>query len=355
MTRRPLRALFALSLLSACTQDEQELPFSVSASQSVSKTISASGGTLSTPSGASLTFPNGSLAANTAVTITPTAPSAVASAIGTPLAAMSMAITPSGTQLAVPAQFQMLINSHANAWMAVMLLETAGSASVFPSAELDITNHIMHTDISRLGTLTPIIPPASAIITIPGALAASVSGALLADAGAAAGVKTISKSCGGFVGTTYVPCPGLSASASANVIARFPHIVGIFPTINGSFTLAGDPALGVPVVVTGNFNSLTTFRFQSGGGAGATSLDVTANMAATAASRATQVGNTLTITNLNVTTSTVNGGTSTTLKSVNFTVSGSTATVTESRTISLGSGVPTGTVSISLAFDITTF
>ena len=360
MIRRQIPGLLAVALLAACTQDEQKLPFSVGANQSVSKTISTGGGTLSTPSGASLTFPSGSLAASTAVTITPTAPSAAASAIGSPVAAMSMAVTPSGTQLAQPAQFHMSISPDAgaetqNAWLTTILLEHAGTMMVFPKADLDLTNKIIRTDITRLGTLTPIIPPASAIINIPGALSASraLGSVTVADAGALAGVKTISKTCGGFNGTTYAPCPGLTATATQNVIDRYPEIAIVFPSISGSLTLAADPAI-VSAVVTGSLNSFTTFRVQSGGGTGATSVEFTVVMAATAASRATQVGNTLTITNLQVTTTQEDGTTSTITKSVVFQVSGSTATATETRDVDLGDGT-LGSLTVSLAFDITTY
>jgi hypothetical protein len=363
MIRKVLPVVLSATLLAACQPDEQTLPFETSSPTPVSQTISTGGGLISTPAGAALLFPSGSLGAPTSVTITPSAPSAIATALGTPLASNAMTIGPSGQQLAAPAVFETKIETtNANTWLAAVLLEAGTFRKVYANVNIDLNNGILRTNINRLGTLTPFIAPASARFPVPSFLAnAAVHTSLDLPAQTAAnGVKFLSKSCGGFTAAgTYVPCAGLSASASANLIQKYGTVEGIFPIINGSLTFTGDPSVAL-TTVTGTFDASTNFRVAaSAPGGSATTLDFFITVNATAATRASQVGSTLTLTNVSVTKSWTGHSPVTTTQNLVFTVVGGTAKFDESRTVDLGddaNGLPqTGTVRFQLVFDITTF
>jgi hypothetical protein len=363
MIRKVLPVVLSATLLAACQPDEQTLPFETSSTASVSQTISSSGGLISTPAGASLLFPSGSLAASTTVTITPTAPSAIASALGTVLATNAMAITPVGAQLVVPGVFETQIQTtNPNAWLGAVLLEAGAIRKVYANASIDLNNGILHTNIDRLGTLTPFVAPAAArfpVTKFVASAAVHTSLDLPADL-AANGAKTVSKNCGGFTAAgAYIPCAGITATATQNVIDKYGAVEGLFPMINGTLTFASDPTVA-PAVVTGGIDASTNYRVAaSAPGGSASTLDLFITVAPTAATRATQVGSTLTLTNVNTTMSWTGHSPTTTLGSVVLTVSGNTASLDETRTVDLGddaNGVPqTGTVRLRLVLDITIF
>ena len=350
MTRHVVPALLTAVLLTAC-QDDQALPFE---QQSSTRSVPASGGTVSTPAGAAIIFPSGSLPGTTSITLAPLSLSAGASAIGVPSSDHSMRIDPAGQVLNTPATLETeLTSTNADRWLSVQLLESPSGKQVFADGDVDLTNNILRTQVTRLGTFTPILPPASARFPVtPAALALSTPATL-----AAGGAKTLSKTCGTFNASgAYVPCPGLSYTASANVLAKYDNLQGVFPQISGpGLVFASDPTTTASTV-TGSITGFTPYRVLSEDGTTATTFTVTIVVTATTATRATQVGNALTLTNVQVST-TWSGDTDApevTTKSVTFTVSGSTATMTESRVIDLGNG-ESGTVTVTLAFDITTF
>src|SRR5215212_10137432 len=160
MTRQVLPALLAALAMTAC-QSDQTLPFE---QQVASKTIPASGGVVSSPAGASITFPSGALATSTTVTVTPQATATVS--VGTPSGAsgiQSIAVTPAGQALTKPATVEAkLASTSADRWLSVLLAQTPGGWRVFPLGSVDVTNNVLRTDVNVLGTFTPIIPPANA-------------------------------------------------------------------------------------------------------------------------------------------------------------------------------------------------
>src|SRR5215208_6453586 len=105
MRFRRLLVVAAAGAATAC-QQEQQLPFSVANQAPVEKTITTTGGTVSTPAGSAVIFPSGALASTTPVSVQTGAPSARLAAFGPASSKAATTISPAGQTLAVPASFE---------------------------------------------------------------------------------------------------------------------------------------------------------------------------------------------------------------------------------------------------------
>src|SRR5829696_1350775 len=107
MRFRRLLVVAAAGAATAC-QQEQQLPFSVANQAPVEKSITTSGGTVSTPAGSAVIFPSGPLAA-----------------FGPASSKAATTISPAGQTLAVPASFETRLDAgNPENWLSVLLLET---------------------------------------------------------------------------------------------------------------------------------------------------------------------------------------------------------------------------------------
>jgi hypothetical protein len=354
----------AAASVAACGQQEQHLPFSSASTSPVEKTITSSGGTVSTPAGAAIVFPSGALNGSTDITVAPTATSVTAEGIGSPVAQNAITIGPAGTRLSTPAAFETKVAptlaQDPNAWLSVVLLETPAGVRVFSDVDIDLNNGILRTDIDQLGTLTPIIPAAAAHFRLKSStLMTTASRTVLLDvgAGSVAGIKTLGMTCGalpeGVPVGKIVYCTGMDGFASDNVLARYGDIETVWPTIEGQFTIATDPTLASGAAASGEMISQTTFRAQGGDGATAVSLPFKVTVTATAGTRATQVGNQLTLSNVQIVKEWP-GTVETSVESLVMTVNGNTASFNQSRDIDLGDG-NWGTVWVRFTFDTISF
>ena len=366
MRFRSLVAVAAAGVGAAC-QQEQSLPFSVDQTATVEKTIGNAGGTVSTPAGAALVFPSGAVNASTPVTVAPAAPTTRIAAIGAPVATTSITITPAGQTLRAPAQFETRISPSAaqreDAWLSVVLLETPDGVRVFPNVGIDLSNGILRADIDQLGTLTAIVPPEGAHFPVkagtPPALASSLRlGMASAEPAAVAvpGVKTLGMSCG-FIGVVpadrIVYCTGMEGYASQNLLDHYGTVEVIWPEVAGTLAMGGDPTVAGGATVTGTIASNTTFRAQGGNGSSAVSVPFKVTLSGTPQTRATQVGDKLTLTNVWVTrdwTDATEAG----YETLTLTVSSGVATLSQSRGIDLGNGT-IGTAWVRFAFDVTSW
>ncbi|MDP9348748.1 MAG: hypothetical protein M3P24_06360, partial [Gemmatimonadota bacterium] len=151
MSRRNIPLLAASLALAACEQQEQQLPFDL-AGPEVARTVSATGGTVSTAQGASVTFPTGAVAQATAVTLTPVAQRA-SSPSGTPVGTASFRLTPEGAVLQKPAEVTLRLGANpADAWLASVLNVTPSGTQEIGSADVDLSAGLVRAKVSTLGT-----------------------------------------------------------------------------------------------------------------------------------------------------------------------------------------------------------
>ena len=116
MVRR-IPVLLAALAVAACEQESQQLPFATEAA--TTRTVPASGGTVSNAAGVAVQFPAGSVGAGTTVTITPGSVPAAAQNSGVAVS-NGFALEPAGTQLATPAQVEVKFNTEqdrSRAWL----------------------------------------------------------------------------------------------------------------------------------------------------------------------------------------------------------------------------------------------
>jgi hypothetical protein len=284
MNRRHLSLVAASLALAACDQQEQQLPFDLAGAE-VTQTVSASGATVSTPQGASVTFPSGAVASATTVILTPVAqPTSTPS--GTPAGTASFRLAPEGTELQKPAEVVLKLGAAApaaDAWLASVLHTTPAGTREIGAVDVDQTSGFVRTSITTLGTLTAVIPePAAVIRATPLAAAAQPS----ASGASATTTRTLRGSCG----EPGNRCP-IGVQASSSLLEITDGVAVVFPAIRGAIHVQGATA-------TGEITLSGTLKVKTGRVGDGEDVSITAQ--ATPATVATQTASEVVLTNVRV-------------------------------------------------------
>jgi hypothetical protein len=285
-----LALVATVSVALAACDHAQQLPFDNS-SDPVNRTVADSGATLSSPAGASVKLPAGSLPGGTQVTLTPgVAPASTSS--GTTASVNAFQLAPAGLALAKPADVDLVIHRGDNAWLASVVVQTPGGLVESGDGGIDLATGVLRGQISALGTVQATIPEASAILRANPLGTAIGHNALPLPrlAGAVVPTRTLRGDCGG----PGKRCAGLIVEVSPNLLGLVDSTVIIYPQIGGTLTLSGTSASGALVMYA-------PVRVRLASRANAATVPVRITAEATAATLVTETAGHLTLSNLKVT------------------------------------------------------
>jgi hypothetical protein len=285
MSRRNIPLLAASLALAACDQQEQQLPFDLAGAE-VTQTVSATGGTVSTAQGASVTFPAGAVAQATAVTLTPVAQPA-STASGTPVGTASFRLAPEGTALQKPAEVTLKLGpaaSAAEAWLASVVHTTPAGTQEIGAVDVDQSSGLLRAEITTLGTLTAVLPEPAAVVRATPLTPASTPAAV------AAGPATATRALRGSCGEPGNRCR-IGVQASSSLLEVTDGVAVVFPAIRGAIQIEGAGA-------TGEITLSGTLKVKAGKVGDGEQVSITVQ--ATPATVATQTASEVRLTNVRV-------------------------------------------------------
>jgi hypothetical protein len=289
MNSSRLFLLTAAAGLVGCQLDSQTLPYDVEAV--VTRSIPAQGGFVSTPAGASVHFPEGSLGGGAQVTLAPAMPAAPLQALGT-VASRSFAVDAGPAALVSPATLELRLTTSVDPkrlWLASIVSFDGGRPHTYGNSRVDLNAGVISGRIRTLGVLTAVIPPAGAVTPVSTrASAAEIPGAGSGAASTGPAVQSVTAGCGG----TEPPCTGLSAVASQSVLDLVEEAAILNPVISGGFQQAGGGA------ATGSVVATATLRVLLQGGNTAESIGVDALLETTPSSTFTDTPSEIIITDV---------------------------------------------------------
>jgi hypothetical protein len=290
MTRRFVAlAAVAGATLAACDRADQPLPFDSGSVEPVTRTIPASGGTVSSAAGASVQLPAGAVPAGTAVTLTPSA--AQAPANGTAAAAYTFQLQPAGLALAAPAAVELRVDAAArDAWLASVVVTTPAGVVEDGTGSVDLNGGLLRGEIGTLGTVAAVIPEAAAIVRAQ-PLGSAIRSASAAPAAALTGAPT--RAIRGDCGTPGRRCEGLAVEVGARLLALVDTAAVIYPRISGEIAINGTSASGSLVAVT-------PLRVRLGARTTATTVHSRITATATPQTVVTETDGRITLTNVRV-------------------------------------------------------
>ena len=272
------RWIFAAGVLVAlggCEQSPQALPFDVEAS--VTRTIGASGGTVSTAAGAAVHFDEGSIPGGTQVTLSTTQVPSAALRAGAP-ASGAFQLEPAGLTLSEPAQLELKFTPSTDpsrAWLASVVAVVDGNVREYGNSRVDLGTAVVSADIERLGTVLTVIPPAAAIFPLSPIPSRAQPATLPASA------LVLTDSVAVRCGTPENRCTGLSVSATKNLLDQVQNAALLYPVIQGALRIVGTSA-------SGSLTANTSVRIQLQSGQTAESVEVNALLQPTAATVVTE-------------------------------------------------------------------
>lgn len=281
-------AALACTALSACDKGQQ-LPFEQNG-EPVVRTVGESGGTVSTPAGASVQLPVGAVASGTQVSLTPTvAPAATAS--GTAASANAFVLAPAGLALAKAADVDLTVNRAENAWLASVVVQTPTGLVETGDAGIDLATGVLRGQIASLGTVQAVIPEAGAILR---AKPLGTSAVRLPAAPQNAAATAATRSLKGDCGAPGKRCGGLSVEVSSNLLTLVDTAAIVYPRLSGEITINGATATGSLVMT-----APVRVRLQSRANAATIPVRITA--AATPQTVVTETAGRVTLSNVRVT------------------------------------------------------
>ncbi|HEX6042680.1 hypothetical protein [Longimicrobium sp.] len=247
MTHRSIAlAVLACASLAACERAGQSLPFDSASQEPVTRTVPASGGTVSSAAGASVELPAGAVPAGTAVTLTPTA--AQPSASGTVVSPYAFQIEPAGLALQSPAAVDLRLNGGAaDAWLASVVVSTPAGVVENGDASVDLNTGLLHGKISTLGTVSAVVPDPAAVLRarpLGSTLAASATPA--PRAAAVGATRALRGDCG----RPGKRCSGLVVEVSERLLNLVDTAAVLYPQVAGQITINGQTASGSLVLVS---------------------------------------------------------------------------------------------------------
>lgn len=237
--RHAALAVLACAVLAACERAGQTLPFDSTSREPVTRTVPASGGTVSSAAGASVQLPAGAVPAGTEVTLTPTATQPSVS--GTAVSPYAFQIEPTGMALQSPAAVDLRVNRGVpNAWLASVVVRTPAGLVENGGGTVDLNSGLLHGRISALGTVTAVIPdPAAVVRARPlGSTLRALSPA--PRAAAVASTKSLRGSCG----SPENRCNDLVVEVSEGLLGLVDTAAVLFPQVSGQLVINGQAATG---------------------------------------------------------------------------------------------------------------
>lgn len=274
-TNRWLLAVMVL-MASGCEQESQPLPFSTSTEAEVTRSIPATGATLSTAAGASVQFPAGAVDAGTVVSLQAGVPAGEAQRSGTPVST-GYRLEPAGMTLARPAPVELRIQAarRDSLWLASVVNVSAGGVREHGGTRVDLATGVVRSRIGKLGTLTVVVPEAAAIVPIR--WGARMSAAPVRASLAAAGTDSVAADCGG----PGSRCEGLSLEVSENLMNQVENAALVYPYVSGGLRIEGARA-------SGSLHLSTSLRAQLRSGTAAEAVEVNAAVGPTEWTRVTE-------------------------------------------------------------------
>jgi hypothetical protein len=256
MKRRIFLALGLVAATAACEQDPQQLPFGP-VDAAVTVPVGASGGSVTSAKGASVTFPPQSLPGNVTVTVTPTSTPTGVQASGTPVSNGSFAIGPHTTALNAPVTVDMKMTAahqaSASAWLTSLVVHypvNGGVVIPYGLGHVDLATGIVSTEVDYLGTMTLVNPGAGSVVMMQ-RQTGNPAGATLVPAavGASALVPTVI-----YGRCAVTPCapdamPSVSLIAAAGALPSYAEGAVIFWRFAGGFDVHS------PASVTGQIDA----------------------------------------------------------------------------------------------------
>ena len=281
--------LAGTTLLGACEQTDQELPFGTG-TQKVTRPVSSTGVTISSSSGASVQIPAGALPEGTPVTLTPAAaPSQTPS--GTSAGTHVFHLEPAGAALATPATADLSIQKgHASAWLASLVLTTPSGTVESGDAGVDLANGIVRGEIRTLGTLSAVFPEAAAVIR---ARPLSEIPPSLAPDNSAGQVSVPTRSLRVQCGEAGNRCSELLVGVSSNLLSMVDTAAVVFPRLSGEIRIEGGKATGAITLVA-------PVRVRLGSRTSAVTIPGQITAEPTAATGVTETQGKVTLTNVRV-------------------------------------------------------
>lgn len=296
--RQLVLAATVVGVAACAEQEDQTLPFDPATTTSSQGTVTGSGGIVTLASGAEVAFPSGALSGSSQVTVSGVANPTLPAGIGTPLGPRSVQIgAAGGASLVNPARLTLIapgVQSDANGWLADFAITTPSGTEIAPDVGVDLSNGRIIGNIPSFGTVTPVIPPASELVTVTRGVSASVLGSAELFTGP---VRTITQNCRARAaqGNTIPACAGFTASASGSLLDQVGEARLARPRIEGSITLATDPRLVGGSAATGSITMRAVVRVRqagtSAGGVGGR-IPVEVSLQALPGSRVTQASGT---------------------------------------------------------------
>jgi hypothetical protein len=283
-------AALACLAVSACGERGQQLPFETPTADPVVKTVPDAGGTVSTPAGASVQLPAGAVAGGTTVTLSPVAAQA-SSASGTAAAQNAFKLDPAGLQLTTPADVDLSLNRAQAAWMASVVVSTPGGVIEDGQGSVDLATGLLRGSISKLGTVSAVIPEPAAVLRAGPLSAATAAVEPVFTPRTAVAVPT--KSLRGDCGAPGKRCDGLVVEVSASLLDLVDSAVVIYPRMEGEIRITGATAAGALTLVA-------PLRVRLSSRANATTVPSRITAAATAATVVTETAGRITLSNLKV-------------------------------------------------------
>jgi hypothetical protein len=340
MKLKQLSALAALvAVVGACEQESQPLPFSVTPEAEVTRSIPASGGTLSTAAGASVQFPAGALGGGAVVTLRSGAPAAAVQRSGSVVSA-GYGLEPEGTVLAQAAPVELRIQAQRrdSLWLASVVNVAGGVAEERGSGRVDLATGVVRASIGRLGNMAVVVPEAAAIVPV-GRTANFVAEPLRAPL-AASGTDSLAAGCG----APGNRCHGMAVGVSANLLDQVENAALVYPQVRGALRLDGGR-------VSGALELSTALRAQLRSGATSESVEVWARVAPTEWTQVTETASAIQLSYMRIRVAGEGGVSAAQEEVVALTISkcGQTApvTVTRSFRIDTGNGMEDARVSVT--------
>lgn len=280
-----------VAFAAACGDHANSLPFDTPQGEPVVRTIPAEGGTVSTPAGASVQLPAGAVAAGTTLTLTNTAAPAT-SPSGAAASPSAFRIEPAGLALAAPAAVGLTLTGGADLWLASVVVTTPSGTVESGQGSVDLAGGVLRGEISRLGTVSAVIPEPAAVLRA-GPLSAATRQLAPASAPQTA-VADPTRALRGDCGPAGRRCADLTVEVSPNLLETVAAAAVVYPHLSGEIRLNGTSA-------TGSLTLSAPLRVRLQSGANATTVPARITAAATPATVVTETAGRITLTNLRVT------------------------------------------------------
>ena len=289
---RPLSlAALACAAAAACSDHNSAFSLDGPDAEPVVRTIPAAGGTVSTAAGATVQLPAGAVAAGTTVTLTPTA-AAATSASGTAASQVAFRVEPAGLALNAPATVDLMVGrAAADAWLASVVVSAPGAVVENGEGSVDLATGLLRGEISRLGTVSAVIPEAAAVLRA-GPLSAATR-QLSAPAAPLAAVATPTRALRGDCGAPGKRCGELTVEVSPNLLELVSAAAVVYPQLSGEIAINGTSA-------TGSIALSAPLRVRLESDANATTIPARITAIATPATVVTEVAGRITLSNLRV-------------------------------------------------------